>query len=149
MIMPYYAVPKGMTAEEIGMAYNKEIITGLLRDKLGYTGVVNSDTGITTGMPWGVESVEPQGPLPESDRGGRRPPGRRRDAGAHGRAGQGRRPRPRRASTSRRAASCRCYFALGLFENPYANPDEAARDRAEAPTSSRRPTWRSASRSSC
>ena len=57
MIMPYYAVPKGLTTEELGMAYNKEIVTDLLRGKLGYTGVVNSDTGITTGMPWGVESL--------------------------------------------------------------------------------------------
>jgi beta-glucosidase len=39
------------------MAYNKEIITDLLRNKLGYAGVVNSDTGISTGMPWGVENL--------------------------------------------------------------------------------------------
>ena len=57
MIMPYYAVPKGLTNEALGMAYNKEIITDLLRNKLGYAGVVNSDTGISTGMPWGVESL--------------------------------------------------------------------------------------------
>jgi beta-glucosidase len=57
MIMPYYAVPKGLTREDVGMAYNKEIITDLLRNKLGYSGVVNSDTGISTGMPWGVENL--------------------------------------------------------------------------------------------
>ncbi|MFM8396173.1 MAG: glycoside hydrolase family 3 N-terminal domain-containing protein, partial [Acidobacteriota bacterium] len=32
MIMPYYAVPKGMTTEEVGMSYNREIVTDLLRD---------------------------------------------------------------------------------------------------------------------
>ena len=57
MIMPYYAVPKGLTTEDLGMSYNKEIVTDLLRGKLGYTGVVNSDTGISTGMPWGVETL--------------------------------------------------------------------------------------------
>jgi len=31
MIMPYYAVPKGIASEEVGMAYNKEIVADLLR----------------------------------------------------------------------------------------------------------------------
>ena len=57
MIMPYYAVAADLSREAVGMAYTEEIITDLLREKLGFQGVVNSDTGITTGMPWGVESL--------------------------------------------------------------------------------------------
>ena len=92
MIMPYYAVPRGLTSEDVGMAYNKEIVTDLLRGKLGYTGVVNSDTGITTGMPWGVETLSREGAVPEGDPGGSRPSGGRRDPGDHRRAGADGRP---------------------------------------------------------
>ena len=56
-IMPYYSIAKDITTEQVGMSYNKEIVTDLLRNRLGFTGVVNSDSGITTSMVWGVESL--------------------------------------------------------------------------------------------
>ncbi len=56
-VMPYYSIPKGMTSEDVGMAFNKDIITGLLRSRLGFKGIVNSDSGITTSMAWGVEQL--------------------------------------------------------------------------------------------
>ena len=56
-IMPYYSIPKDITTEQVGMSYSKEIVTDLLRTRLGFTGVVNSDSGITTSMVWGVESL--------------------------------------------------------------------------------------------
>jgi beta-glucosidase len=56
-IMPYYSIPKDITTEQVGMSYSKEIVTDLLRNRLGFTGVVNSDSGITTSMVWGVESL--------------------------------------------------------------------------------------------
>ncbi len=43
MIMPYYSMPIGTEYEEVGFAYNKGIITGLLREKYGFDGVVCSD----------------------------------------------------------------------------------------------------------
>ncbi|MEO1487097.1 MAG: glycoside hydrolase family 3 N-terminal domain-containing protein [Bacteroidota bacterium] len=62
-IMPYYGIPNGQTSEEVGFAFNKEIITGLLRDSLNFKGVVCTDWGLVTDMPvkaasaWGVEHL--------------------------------------------------------------------------------------------
>ena len=56
-IMPYYAKPIGTQYEEIAFAYNKGIIHDLLRKKLGFNGIINSDTGPIEMMPWGVESL--------------------------------------------------------------------------------------------
>ena len=67
-IMPYYGVPAGQTSEDVGMSFNKDIISGLLREKYGYDGVVCADWGIITdrtmsngylwpGRAWGVEHL--------------------------------------------------------------------------------------------
>ncbi len=62
-IMPYYGIPNGQTSEEVGFAFNKEIITDLLRDSLNYEGVICTDWGLVTDMPvkqasaWGVEHL--------------------------------------------------------------------------------------------
>lgn len=60
-IMPYYGVPiglryDGVTYDPIGMAFSSQIVTDLLRAKLGFRGYVNSDTGIITSRAWGFES---------------------------------------------------------------------------------------------
>lgn len=57
-IMPYYARPHGTEYEEVGFAFNKGILTDLLRNRLGYKGIINSDTGPIDNMPWGVESLD-------------------------------------------------------------------------------------------
>lgn len=59
-IMPYYGVPMGVRHDgveydQIGMAFSDQIVTGLLRDTLGFAGYVNSDTGIVTDRAWGLE----------------------------------------------------------------------------------------------
>ena len=125
MIMPYYAVPKGMTSEEVGMAYNREIITDLLRNKLGYDGIVNSDTGISTQMPWGVEHLT----LRQRYR-------KAIEAGIDRMGGDltpeiivdlvrtGEIPESRIDQSARRIL--RVHFQLGIFENPYANHEVAA-----------------------
>ncbi|MDX2040838.1 MAG: glycoside hydrolase family 3 N-terminal domain-containing protein [Acidobacteriota bacterium] len=126
MIMPYYAVPKGLTSEDLGMAYNKEIITDLLRNKLGYTGVVNSDTGISTGMPWGVESLSVKDRYKKAieagvDRiGGDATPELIVELVKSGGLTE-----TRIDESARRIL--RVYFGLGLFESPYVNSDEAER----------------------
>ncbi|WP_409421785.1 glycoside hydrolase family 3 N-terminal domain-containing protein [Pseudaeromonas sp. ZJS20] len=87
-VMPYYGQPIGLTyndeeIEEVGFGFNKQILTDLLRDHFGFTGVVLSDWGIVNdcvdrcqygmsddevasgmsgfsydfGMSWGVESL--------------------------------------------------------------------------------------------
>ncbi len=47
-IMPYYGVPMDQTSENVGFSFNKDIITGLLRDKYHFDGVVCTDWGLIT-----------------------------------------------------------------------------------------------------
>ena len=66
-IMPYYGVPVGQTAENVAMSFNKTIVTGLLREKYHYDGVVCTDWGLITDLrtpdftwparAWGVEHL--------------------------------------------------------------------------------------------
>jgi len=66
-IMPYYGVPTGQTSEDVGFSYNKDIITGLLRNKYHYDGVVCTDWGLVTdanmgsfvwpARAWGVQKL--------------------------------------------------------------------------------------------
>ena len=71
-IMPYYAIPSnkksafpqnGVDAfdEEIAFAYNKQFITGFLRGQLGFTGYVNSDSGVIGNCSWGAEDLSRPG----------------------------------------------------------------------------------------
>ncbi len=67
-IMPYYAKPySGKSApqsyhgapldlsEEVGFVYNKAFIASLLRGRMGFKGYINSDSGVLTDKPWGME----------------------------------------------------------------------------------------------
>ncbi|HSO45310.1 MAG TPA: glycoside hydrolase family 3 N-terminal domain-containing protein, partial [Rhodoferax sp.] len=59
-VMPYYGVPinltyEGVTYDQTGMAFSKQIVTDLLRGKLGFKGYVNSDTGVINDRAWGLE----------------------------------------------------------------------------------------------
>ncbi|MGW2283016.1 glycoside hydrolase family 3 protein [Streptomyces sp. NPDC001770] len=68
-IMPYYGMPVGTPHEEVGFGFNKGIIAGLLREQLGFDGIVCTDWGLITDdvifgqdMParaWGVEHLSP------------------------------------------------------------------------------------------
>ena len=46
--MPYYGMPVGTPLEEVGFGFNKSVITGLLRGKYGFDGVVCTDWGLLT-----------------------------------------------------------------------------------------------------
>lgn len=70
-VMPYYGIPVGQTSEDVGFAYNKDIITGLLREEYGFDGVLCSDWGLVTDVTmfgmlfkeasaWGVEHLSPE-----------------------------------------------------------------------------------------
>lgn len=56
-IMPYYSMPTGTDYEPIAYAYNRPVIHDLLRVKLGFNGIINSDTGPIEMMPWGAENL--------------------------------------------------------------------------------------------
>ncbi|MGG7452919.1 glycoside hydrolase family 3 protein [Plantibacter auratus] len=67
-MMPYYGMPVGTEHEEVAFAFNHGIITGLLREELGFAGVVCTDWGLVTDtsimgqdMParaWGLEHLD-------------------------------------------------------------------------------------------
>ncbi|MCM1136795.1 MAG: glycoside hydrolase family 3 C-terminal domain-containing protein [Clostridium sp.] len=70
-IMPYYSKPsadrsgtqsdyKGEPVElrPYGFAYNKIFIDEMLRNQMGFDGYINSDSGITQNMAWGVEMLD-------------------------------------------------------------------------------------------
>ncbi len=42
-IMPYYGQPIGLPVEEVGFSFNKAVVTGLLREKYGFDGIVCTD----------------------------------------------------------------------------------------------------------
>ncbi len=66
-IMPYYGVPMDQTDENVAMSFNKAIITGLLREKYHFDGVVCTDWRLITDVnmgeavwparAWGVEHL--------------------------------------------------------------------------------------------
>ena len=47
-VMPYYGIPMGQTSENVGFGYNKDIITGLLRNTYKFEGIVCTDWGLLT-----------------------------------------------------------------------------------------------------
>lgn len=67
--MPYYSAPsikksvvqeyegEEIPFEEVGFAFNHYFLKNILRDKLGFKGYVNSDSGIVNKMCWGVEEL--------------------------------------------------------------------------------------------
>lgn len=68
-IMPYYSMPsikksvvqefdgEEIPYEEVGFTFNHYFLNHILRGKLGFTGYVNSDSGVTNKMCWGVEEL--------------------------------------------------------------------------------------------
>ncbi|MDG2451111.1 MAG: glycoside hydrolase family 3 N-terminal domain-containing protein, partial [Saprospiraceae bacterium] len=62
-IMPYYGIPNDQTSENVGFAFNKEIITDLLRDSLKFYGIICTDWALVTDLrikkasAWGVEHL--------------------------------------------------------------------------------------------
>lgn len=68
-IMPYYSIPsikksvvqefegEDIPFEEVGFTFNHYFINHILREKLGFKGYINSDSGIVNKMSWGVEEL--------------------------------------------------------------------------------------------
>ncbi|MEU5920249.1 glycoside hydrolase family 3 N-terminal domain-containing protein [Streptomyces sp. NPDC047141] len=135
-MMPYYGQPVGTDWEEVGFGFNKGVITGLLREELGFTGIVCTDWGLLQehsifgeaheARAWGVEH------LSVAERAAKA-----LDAGADQFGGEecpevivelvgtGRISEERIDASVRRLL--REKFVLGLFdERRYVDPDEAA-----------------------
>jgi beta-glucosidase len=147
-IMPTYSKPtpglmlNGKPVEQVGAGFNKQLIDGLLRRERKFDGLVVSDFKITDdctdechrgsvdvsqiGMPWGVEN------LGKSERFARA-----LDAGLDQLGGvmdvdivaglvrSGRITEARIDQSARRALELQ--ITLGLLENPYVDPEAAAR----------------------
>ena len=68
-IMPYYGMPVGTGLEPVGFGFNRGVITGMLRERLGFDGIVCTDWGLINdaeilGQPmparaWGLEHLTP------------------------------------------------------------------------------------------
>lgn len=134
-IMPYYAIPSNAKSsfpqngaeafdEEIAFAYNNQFINGTLRGEMGFTGIVNSDTGVLSGMAWGAEEYSKAGRA-----------ARVLKAGTDMVSGEDD-PAPfveaiRNGFVDKETvdrAVCRLlveFFRLGLFENPYVDVETA------------------------
>lgn len=133
-MMPYYGMPVGTEYEEVGFGFNKSVITGLLRERYGFDGLVCTDWGLISdsevfGQPfparaWGVEHLTPRERMKKV-----------LDAGADQFGGEanpellleliadGEITEERIDVSARRIL--REKFELGLFENPYVDEDAA------------------------
>ena len=133
-IMPYYGIPTDQTSENVGFSYNKDIITGLLRNKYHYDGIVCTDWGLVTdtrmgpvvwpARAWGVEKLTPEERVQKII-----------NAGVDQFGGEscpeyiislvkaGKLSEKRIDESVRRVL--RQKFILGLFDNPYVDVDKA------------------------
>lgn len=135
-MMPYYGMPIGTEYEEVAFAFNHGIITGLLREELGFTGIVCTDWGLVTDtsimgqdMParaWGLEHLDELSRVERilqagCDQFG----GEARPELVVELVEQGRITEDRIDASVRRLL--REKFVLGLFEQPYVDVDAASR----------------------
>jgi beta-glucosidase len=136
-IMPYYGRPVGTALEEVGFGYNRDVVTGLLRERYGFDGVVCTDWGLVTDAPmpdgsvfaakcWGVEELSAEDRLVKiieagcDQLGGEELPELLVELVRAGRISEA-----RIEESARRLL--RDKFRLGLFDEPYVDPDEAER----------------------
>ena len=127
---PQYYRGKLTSTEQVGSTYSKELITDLARDTMGFTGYVNSDSGITTTQIYGVENLSVPERYAKAISAGTDVIGGNYDAENIVKAVEdGFLPKADldRANYRRLLAM----FQQGRVDNPYLNPDEADRVRAE------------------
>jgi beta-glucosidase len=133
-VMPYYGMPIGTKYEEVGFGFNKSVVTGLLRERYAFDGIVCTDWGLINdaemmgqafpARAWGVEHLTPRERMVKV-----------LDAGVDQFGGEfatellteivrsGDVEESRIDESARRVL--REKFALGLFENPYVDANRA------------------------
>lgn len=139
-VMPYYGMPVGLEVdgeaiEEVGFGYNRQVVTGMLREGLGFDGVVLTDwelvmdnhvgDKVLPARAWGVEHLDSHGRMELI-----------LAAGADQFGGeecvevllelvaQGRVSEERIDESARRLLKVK--FLLGLFDDPFVDEDLAA-----------------------
>ncbi len=140
-IMPYYGMPVGLEVdgvpiEEVGFGFNAQVVTGMLREQLGFDGVVVTDWELVNdnhvgdqvlpARAWGVEHLDPHARMERilaagADQfGGEECVDVLLDLVARGRVTES-----RIDASARRLLAVK--FRLGLFDDPYVDEDAAAR----------------------
>ncbi len=134
-IMPYYGMPMDTEYEEVGFGLNKDVITGLLRERFGFDGIVCTDWGLITDQEllgtefparaWGAEHLTPHERMAKIlDAGCDQFGGEQCDDILLDLVRSGRVSEERLDVSVRRML--REKFELGLFENPYVDVAAAA-----------------------
>ncbi|WP_433676574.1 glycoside hydrolase family 3 protein [Microbacterium gorillae] len=134
-MMPYYGMPVGTDWEEVGFGFNKDVLTDLLRDRLGFEGIVCTDWGLLTDaevlgsqMParaWGVEQLtRPERMVKALEAGVDQFGGELCTDVLLDLMGQGAVSEERLDVSIRRLLTEK--FRLGLFDNPFVDEDRAA-----------------------
>ncbi|MFL5804840.1 MAG: glycoside hydrolase family 3 protein [Roseiflexaceae bacterium] len=135
-IMPYYGMPIGLPIEAVGFGFNKDVITGLLREKYRFDGVVCTDWGLLTtkrrgeevmeARAWGVEHLSIEERAKKAiDAGVDQFGGESCPEVIVGLVRSGQLAESRIDESVRRLL--REKFRLGLFDNPYVDADAAER----------------------
>ena len=139
-IMPYYAIAMtgrdankqptqltydGLTFPLTGFSFSKDMVDGLLRGKLGFQGYVNTDTGIVTMTPWGMEWKSEQVRIATAiNAGADTLSGYSTNSTIKALLDQGLITQTRLNQAVKRLLKEQ--FQLGLFENPYVDPSQAS-----------------------
>jgi beta-glucosidase len=156
-VMPTYSILEGATVggapvEQVGAAFNRGLITDLLRGRHGFDGVVITDWGVTNdcgprcrdgvpagqrpsfadvAMPWGVEALPMRARFVRAVQAGVDQFGGTERAEVLAEAvAAGELPESRLDASVVRVMAQK--FALGLFENPYVDTAAAARVTTDA-----------------
>jgi beta-glucosidase len=142
-VMPYYGRPVDTPYEAVGFGYNRDVITGLLRERYGFDGVVCTDWGLVTDMTlpdgsvwdakaWGVERLSQDERVAKIlDAGCDQLGGERSPEVVVALVQDGRVAQERVDVSARRLL--RDKFRLGLFDEPRVDPGAAERICGSAP----------------
>jgi beta-glucosidase len=126
-IMAYYGIPVGQPymPNTVGMAFSKGILTDLLRNKLGFRGYINSDTGIIGDRAWGLEDKSEEEQILIAIEAGTDILSGFNDNQQILKLVEAGKLSENRVDLSVRRL-LKEHFELGLFENPYVDPNRAA-----------------------
>jgi beta-glucosidase len=134
-IMPYYGIPVGQTSEDVGFGYNKDIITGLLRNRYQFDGIICTDWGLVSDVAIPGMMIKPASAHGVETLSTEERVAKIIDAGCDMFGGEampevvvalvksGKIREERIDSSVRRIL--REKFRLGLFDNPYLNPENS------------------------